>query len=110
MPASTLISVVVTVAIGAVVLVPSLILLFTLFFHGRLEPAAPDVPIPDVRPSADAHSPRLLGAFALAFLLAGTGQVVLSDSGWAHAVGITGLAAFAASTFLLATATPPEEA
>jgi len=35
--------------------------------------------------------------------------MVLSDSGWAHAVGIACLVAFAASAFLLATTTPFEE-
>jgi hypothetical protein len=62
-----------------------------------------------VRPSADTRSPRLLGAFALACLLAGAGLMVLSDSGWAHAVGITCLVAFAVAAFLLATTTPSEE-
>jgi cytochrome d ubiquinol oxidase subunit II len=108
---STLIAVVVTAAIGAVVLVPSLVLLFGLFLRGRLDAgAAPDAPTFDVRPSAGRRSPRLLGAFGLACLLVGTGLMVLSDSGWAHAVGIVCLVAFAASAFLLATTTPMEEA
>jgi cytochrome d ubiquinol oxidase subunit II len=108
---STLIAVVVTAAIGAVVLVPSLILLFALFLRGRLEPGtAPDAPTLDVRPSAEPRSPRLLATFALASLLVGAGLMVLSDAGWAHAVGIACLIAFAASAFLLATTTPTEEA
>ncbi len=53
--------------------------------------------------------PRPLGAFALGCLLVGAGLMVLSDSGWAHAVGIACLVAFAASAFLLATTTPFEE-
>jgi hypothetical protein len=56
------------------------------------------------------HTPRLAGVFALAGLLVGTGLMVLSDSGRAHAVGIACLVAFAASAFLLATTTPLEEA
>jgi cytochrome d ubiquinol oxidase subunit II len=108
---STLIAVVVTAAIGAVVLVPSLILLFALFLRGRLDAGtAPGAPTLDVRPSADPRSPRLVAAFALASLLVGAGLMVLSDSGWAHAVGIACLVAFAASTFNLATTTPSEEA
>jgi cytochrome d ubiquinol oxidase subunit II len=106
---STLIAVVVTAAIGAVVLVPSLILLFGLFLRGRLDTGAvPDAPALEVRKRADARSPRLAGAFAVTSLLAGTGLMVLSDSGWAHAFGITCLVAFAATTFTLA-ATPPAE-
>jgi cytochrome d ubiquinol oxidase subunit II len=108
---STLVAVVVTAVIGALVLVPSLILLFWLFLGGRLDAGpAPDAPALDVRPGAHRRSPRLVGAFALVSLLAGVGLMVLSDAGWAHAVGIACLVAFAASTFNLAATTPLEEA
>jgi len=108
---STLIAVVVTVAIGTVVLVPSLVLLFGLFLHGRLgADAAPGAPTRAVRPNTDTRSPRLLGAFALACLAVGAGLMVLSDSGWAHAIGIACLFGFIASSFLLVTTTPTEEA
>jgi cytochrome bd ubiquinol oxidase subunit II len=106
---STLIAVVVSVAIGAVVLVPSLILLFGLFLRGRLDAGpVPGAPAVDARAAA-APRPLLLGAFALACLLVGVGLMVLSDSGWAHAVGIACLVAFAASTFVLGTTTPERE-
>jgi len=36
--------------------------------------------------------------------------MVLSDSGWAHAIGIACLFGFIASAFLLVTTTPTEEA
>jgi len=53
---STLIAVVVTVAVGTVVLVPSLVLLFGLFLHGRLgADAAPDAP-----PAPCAPTPTLV--------------------------------------------------
>jgi cytochrome d ubiquinol oxidase subunit II len=106
---STLIAVVVTAAIGAVVLVPSLILLFGLFLRGRLDAGAvPDAPALEVRERTDARSPRPAGAVAVAGLLAGAGLMVLSDSGWAHALGIACLVAFAATTFTLV-AIPPTE-
>jgi cytochrome d ubiquinol oxidase subunit II len=106
---STLIAVVVTAAIGAVVLVPSLILLFGLFLRGRLDAGAvPDAPALEVRERTDARSPRPAGAVAVAGLLAGAGLMVLSDSGWAHALGIACLVAFAATTFALV-AMPPTE-
>ena len=106
---STLIAVVVSVAIGAVVLVPSLILLFRLFLRGRLDTGpAPGAPVLDVPLRADTPPPRLLVAFALACLLVGAGLMVLTDSGWAHAVGIACLAAFAASAFLFVTTMPQE--
>jgi cytochrome d ubiquinol oxidase subunit II len=102
---STLTAVVVAVAIGAVVLAPSLMLLFGLFLHGRLDtgtpagaPAALDVPVP-----ATEHRPRLVGAFAVACLLAGVGLTVLADPGWVLAVGIVCLCGFAVSAFMLAT-------
>jgi hypothetical protein len=36
--------------------------------------------------------------------------MILTDSGWTHALGIAGLVAFAVAAFVLATATPLEEA
>ena len=108
---STLIAVVIAVAVGAVVLVPSLLLLFGLFLRGRLD-AGVESPAPavDVQAATGGHRPRLVGAFALACLLVGAGLMILADAGWAHAVGIACLCAFAASAFVLATTTPEIEA
>jgi cytochrome d ubiquinol oxidase subunit II len=106
---STLIAVVVAVALGALVLVPALALLFTLFLRGRLDFAAhsdePEAPVR--RPRAEATR-RLRGPVALAALPAGVGLMVVGDSGWIHAVGIACLCVAAAATFLAA-AVPPEE-
>jgi cytochrome d ubiquinol oxidase subunit II len=107
----TLIAVVIAVAIGAVVLVPSLIVLFRLFLSGRLfiggEPAAPD---PDLPGATGRRRPRLAGAFALGSLVAGVGLTVLTDSGWPLALGIACLYAAAVSAFVLAAAPQEEEA
>jgi cytochrome d ubiquinol oxidase subunit II len=101
---STLIAVVVTVAIGAVVLVPSLILLLGLFLGGRLDTGPPGgAPALDVRGTADRHRPRLVGAFAVACLLAGAGLMVFTNPGWMFVVGVGCLCGCALSTFVLAT-------
>jgi cytochrome d ubiquinol oxidase subunit II len=104
---STLLAVTIAVAAGAIVLVPSLLLLFGLFLRGRLAIesnaetsafAVPRVPAPD-------HS-RGLGAFALACLLAGAGLMLFADAGWGRALGVAALFGTAASGFgLVATST-----
>jgi len=102
---STLVAVVVTVAIGAVVLVPSLILLFGLFLHGRLDAAPRAVePALDMQGTSDERRPRpLLGTLALAFLIVGVGIIVFTDPGPTFILGIALLCGFAVSTFVLAT-------
>jgi cytochrome d ubiquinol oxidase subunit II len=100
---STLIAVVISVAAGAMVLVPSLIVLFSLFLRGRLD-AEVTLRAPALVASGAAVTsrPRWPRAFALACLLVGGGLVVLADAGWAHALGVTMLYGFAASAFVLA--------
>jgi cytochrome d ubiquinol oxidase subunit II len=101
---SALVAVVVAVAIGAVVLVPSLILLFGLFLHGRLDAGARTVPALDVRGTADERRRRrLLGTLALAFLIVGVGIMLFTDPGPIFILGIACLCGFAVSTFVLAT-------
>ena len=98
----TLVAISVGAAAGAVVLVPSLSLLFGLFLRGHLEPepcaerAAPDPVAPARRPDRS----QRLGAFALACFVLGTGLVIFADVAWAHAVGVAALFAFAASGFV----------
>ena len=108
---STLIPLVTSVAIGAIVLVPSLILLFSLFLRGRLDAhaggGAPALELPRAAPS---DPPRRLGPFAAACLLVGAALMVLADSGWAHAVAVIGLCAFAVSAFVLATTMSDDQA
>jgi cytochrome d ubiquinol oxidase subunit II len=103
---STLIAVIVAVVIGAVVLVPSLLLLFGLFLRGRLdEGPRTGVPVVEVRGAAGKRRPRLVAVFALACLLVGAGLTVLTDAGVTLAVGIVCLCACAVSAFVLATTT-----
>jgi len=101
---STLIAVVIGGAVGATILVPSLILLFGLFVRGRLDTGVGGgPPILDVPSTAtDLRRPHLVAAFLLACLSVGAPLTTLAQSGWAHAVGIACLCAFAASAFVLA--------
>ena len=94
---ATLVAVVVGVAAGALVLVPSLGLLFALLLRGRLE-ANGDGETPVLVAPAAAPARRVrLGTFALAGLMIGAGLVVVPDSGWARAAGVAVLFASAAS-------------
>jgi cytochrome d ubiquinol oxidase subunit II len=104
----TLIALVVSVAAGAIVLVPSLLLLFGLFLRGRFE-AAPEgsaVAI-EVAPRTERQRSRRLGTSAAAGLVAGVALTV-GASGWVQAVGIVFLCGSAAVTFVVAAAAPDE--
>lgn len=104
---STLLAVIIAVAAGAVVLVPSLGLLFRLFLRGRFDPAAeagtPVISLPTAPPMARTV---VLGSSAGVTLLAGATLTVFADGGWLRALGIICLFACATSTFVLATTQP----
>jgi cytochrome d ubiquinol oxidase subunit II len=110
---STLIATIVGVAVGALVLVPSLAVLYSLVLRGRLDTAA----AADASTAADgsaepggvgrrgaprASRDRLAGAFAVGTLVAGTGLLVFADPAWAHGLGAVGLIACAVTVFALA--------
>ena len=103
---ATLIAVVIVTVVGATILIPSLALLFSLFLRGHLDAHAVEAPVLHVPGTRATDRTRLLGALALASLVVGAGLTVLADSGWAHVVGITCLAAFAASAFVLSATIP----
>jgi cytochrome bd ubiquinol oxidase subunit II len=90
-----LVATIVGVAVGAVILVPSLALLFGLVLRGRFDQAAAGA-----APGAKlAHSPRRLSLMAAAAALAGAVGVLLTlvfDGGPFLALGILGLLAFVA--------------
>jgi cytochrome d ubiquinol oxidase subunit II len=103
---STLIATIVAVGAGAVVLVPSLAVLYSLVLRGRLDTVA----VSDAVAAAGAgrgRSPRrsrdpLAGAFAVVTLAAGAGLLVFADPAWAHAIGAVALIACAVTVFGLA--------
>jgi cytochrome bd ubiquinol oxidase subunit II len=143
---STLVALIIAVCGGAVILIPSLVLLFTLFLRGQLDTpehdattaespdesaalnyaaadaddAAAGSGTPDhsadaiaVGPDVAAKGPtderevslrgvRARIAATVVGLVAGTGLLVFSDSAWAHALGVAGLALCAVGVFALA--------
>jgi cytochrome d ubiquinol oxidase subunit II len=94
-PHDTLVVVVIAVLAGAVILFPSLALLFRLVLGGRLgrgESAA--VPARTIGALLSASAPGLLARAAGALLLAGFGFLTIAEAGWAHAIGVLALLAF----------------
>jgi cytochrome d ubiquinol oxidase subunit II len=106
---STLLALIIAVAAGALVLVPSLILLFRLFLRGRLDPdtvpaaETPQTTAPPTKPGT------LPAAFAGATLLVGVAITVLAEPGWVLVAGVVCLVACAITTFNLVTAKQGEE-
>jgi cytochrome d ubiquinol oxidase subunit II len=95
---NTLVWVVVCVLVGAVILVPSLGLLFRLELSGRFAASQR----PAARPSDKrivAVMPGALARASSAFLIAGFALLSLADAGWAHAVGIVFLFVFVLLAF-----------
>jgi cytochrome d ubiquinol oxidase subunit II len=98
-PHETLVAVVIAVFAGAVVLFPSLGLLFSLVLRGRFDHALPAEP----PPAADlvrASRPGLLLRSAFACLVVGLGFLNVAEAGWAHAIGAAALVAFVVLGFL----------
>jgi cytochrome bd ubiquinol oxidase subunit II len=100
---STLIALLIAVAVGLVVLIPSLILLFTLFLRGRLtEPETAELPAEEPgQRRAERRSTRA-GALSAVTLLAGAVLVVLAGSVWLQGLGVVCLVICAVSAFKLA--------
>ncbi|HLH66415.1 MAG TPA: cytochrome d ubiquinol oxidase subunit II [Solirubrobacteraceae bacterium] len=99
----TLVALVVAVLAGAILLFPALGLLFSLTLGGRLggAPHAPAGTGPPgllaAQPPAPATPPRLRASAlrtAAALLVIGVGMLNVADAGWAHAIGVIGLAGF----------------
>ena len=113
---TTLVALVIAVACGSVVLVPSLALLFTLFLRGRLDTpehhsagetggvAAAGTPATTdgSRGAAGRLRPtRRLGAAGVLGLIAGTGLLVFTDAPWTHVLGVACLILCAVAVFAL---------
>jgi len=95
---STLIAVIVTAAIGAVILVPSLVLLFGLALRGRLDAHGTEAAARGGR--AGTVSPPNLLLVAGPCLAVGVGLLIVLDSPWARIVGVLALFAFLATAFV----------
>jgi cytochrome bd ubiquinol oxidase subunit II len=98
-PRTTLIAVTVAVLGGAVILFPSLALLFRLDLTGRLAEGGESV---DFRPTprlVRAARQGFLARAALACLIAGIGLLTVAETAWAHALGVVSLFGFVALGF-----------
>ena len=96
-PHDVLVAITVAVLGGAIILFPSLVLLFRLTLGGRLghaheEPVA--APGGAAASSCSPPAPGLLGRVAGACLLAGFGLLTVAEAGWAHALGVVALFGF----------------
>src|SRR4051812_26688200 len=93
-PRATLIAVTVAVLGGAVILFPSLALLFRLVLSGRLAEGGEWVePSPTPR-LVRASRPGFLARAALACLIVGIGLLTGAEAAWAHALGVVSLFGF----------------
>jgi cytochrome d ubiquinol oxidase subunit II len=105
---STLIATIVGVAVGAVVLVPSLAVLYSLVLRGRLDTAVVSdsgaAGSGEVPRAAGRRSPRvsLAAGFAVVTLAAGIGLLVFAEPAWANGLGAVALIACAVTVFALA--------
>ena len=106
---STLIALIVAVAIGAIVLVPSLALLFGLFLHGRLDSGAAAGALPLAVEGAPPTVRRRLRSALMLGCAVGIGFLVLGDAGWAHAVGIACVFGLAVLVFTAAAVAPEHD-
>jgi cytochrome bd ubiquinol oxidase subunit II len=103
----TLVAVIVAVVAGAVLLFPSLALLFGLLLRGALDHAQiSSRPARAGRMLLAASTPGLLARLAGACLVAGIGFTTIANASWAHAIGVASLLAFIAVGF--PAALPPD--
>ena len=90
---STLIATIVGVALGAVVLVPSLALLFGLVLRGRFDREAAETQADTRAPNVALHR-RPIAVLAILGLTVGLPSTFLADGGPVQAVGVVALLAF----------------
>ncbi len=95
-PHDTLVAVVISVLAGAVILFPSLAVLFRLVLRGRFEHGVSptSAPSPTIGSLLSASAQGLLARVAGACLLVGFGLLTIAEAGWAHALGVLALLAF----------------
>jgi cytochrome d ubiquinol oxidase subunit II len=102
-PHDTLVAVTIAVVAGAVILLPMLGLLFSLYLSGRFDRELPEEavrPQPSGREVLASLRPGLLVRLAVASFVAAIGFLNVADSAWAHAVGVVAVIAFIVLGFL----------
>jgi cytochrome bd ubiquinol oxidase subunit II len=100
-PHDVLVATTVAVLGGAIILFPSLALLFRLTLGGRIGHGAEERAAAPVarRELVLAAAPGLLGRVAAACLVAGFGLLTVAEAGWAHAIGVFALFGFIVAGF-----------
>jgi cytochrome d ubiquinol oxidase subunit II len=102
-PRETLIAVIIAVVAGAVILFPSLAILFSMVLRGSFDRERPAPPRAQTSSPADVlrvSRSGLLPRAAVACLLVGFGFLTIAEAGWAHAIGVVALASFVVLGFL----------
>jgi cytochrome bd ubiquinol oxidase subunit II len=97
---SVLIAVLVGVAIGAVVLVPSLALLFGLFLRGRFDPYTVAPVAAPGSPAKGTIDVAQLGLIAAGCFVVGATLTFFFDSAWTRVVGVSALLGFVGLGFV----------
>jgi cytochrome d ubiquinol oxidase subunit II len=97
---STLVAVLVAIGIGGLVLIPSLVWLFSLFLHGRFDPHAAEETVVTGSPTRVEVVRPQLGAFAAASLVVGGTLTFFFEAAWAHVIGVTSLLLFVGAGFV----------
>ena len=95
----TLITLVVAVLAGAVLLFPSLALLFALTLGGRLHPGEEEPQAVGTERVVAAARTGLTARVAVALLIVGIGLLNVASASWAHAIGVVSLLAFVVVAF-----------
>jgi cytochrome d ubiquinol oxidase subunit II len=98
-PRTTLIALTVAVLGSAVILFPSLALLFRLDLSGRLAEGGESVNLRPTPRLVRASRQGFLGRAALACLITAIGLLTAAEAGWAHALGVVSLFGFVALGF-----------
>jgi cytochrome d ubiquinol oxidase subunit II len=96
---SALVAVIVGVALGAILLLPSLALLLGLLLRGRFDPHAVEPELPAAPVRASVVNPRL-GVAAAACLAVGGTLTFFFETPWAHIIGVSALLAFVGLGFV----------
>ncbi len=97
---SALVAVIVGVAIGAIVLVPSLALLFGLVLRGRFDPQVVEPEATSALANGAAGIEPLLGVAASVCLAVGGTLTFFFETSWAHIIGVSALLAFVGLGFV----------
>jgi cytochrome d ubiquinol oxidase subunit II len=100
---AVLIALLVGVAIGAFVLVPSLALLFGLFLRGRFDPHTVEPETTPGSPGKAAIAFPQLGLIAVGCLVVGATLTFFFESAWAHVIGVSALLGFVGFGFVTLT-------